>query len=59
VARRRLAELGVTDGDIAAADERAATAVADAVAAAKSADPADPAQAFTDVWADGGHQWRT
>jgi acetoin:2,6-dichlorophenolindophenol oxidoreductase subunit alpha len=33
--------------------------VADAVAAAKSADGADPAQALTDVWADGGHQWRT
>ena len=33
--------------------------VADAVAAAKAADGADPAEAFTDVWADGGYQWRT
>ncbi|HYK66468.1 MAG TPA: thiamine pyrophosphate-dependent dehydrogenase E1 component subunit alpha [Streptosporangiaceae bacterium] len=59
VARRRLAELGVANEDIAAANVRAATTVADAVAAAKSADGADPAQALTDVWADGGHQWRT
>jgi hypothetical protein len=42
-----------------AAAERAAADVAAAVAAAKAADGADPAQAFTDVWADGGHQWRT
>ncbi len=59
VARHRLTELGVSDQEISAAAERAAAVVADAVAAAKSADGADPAQAFTDVWADGGHQWRT
>ena len=29
------------------------------VAGAKAAPSADPAQAFTDVWADGGFQWRT
>jgi acetoin:2,6-dichlorophenolindophenol oxidoreductase subunit alpha len=59
VARHRLTELGVADEEISAAAERAAAVVADAVAAAKSADGADPAQALTDVWADGGHQWRT
>jgi acetoin:2,6-dichlorophenolindophenol oxidoreductase subunit alpha len=59
VARHRLTELGVSDQEISAAAERAAAVVADAVAAAKSADGADPAQALTDVWADGGHQWRT
>jgi acetoin:2,6-dichlorophenolindophenol oxidoreductase subunit alpha len=59
VARRRLSELGVTDQEIGAAAERAAAEVADAVAAAKSAPAADPVQALTDVWADGGHQWRT
>jgi acetoin:2,6-dichlorophenolindophenol oxidoreductase subunit alpha len=59
VARHRLAELGVSDQEITAAAERAAAVVADAVAAAKAADGADPAQALTDVWADGGHQWRT
>ena len=59
VARNRLAGLGVAEDEIAAAGERAAAVVADAVAMAKSADGADPAQALTDVWADGGYQWRT
>jgi TPP-dependent pyruvate/acetoin dehydrogenase alpha subunit len=59
VARRRLAELGVADEELTAVTERAAGIVADAVTTAKAADGADPAQAFTDVWADGGYQWRT
>jgi pyruvate dehydrogenase E1 component alpha subunit len=59
VVRGRLAELGVTAPEIAAATERAARIVTDAVAEAKAADDADPAQAFTDVWADGGYAWRT
>ena len=59
VAKRRLAELEVPDAEIAAVTEKAARAVADAVSAAKAAASADPAQAFTDVWADGGFQWRT
>jgi pyruvate dehydrogenase E1 component alpha subunit len=59
VAVGRLTELGVAEDEITVAAERAAKTVADAVAAAKAADGADPAQAFTDVWADGGHQWRT
>jgi len=59
VARARLAELGVSEVDIAAAEERASASVADAVAAAKSAPDADPAEAFTDVWADGSAAWRT
>ena len=44
---------------IAAADDRAERLVADAVAAAKAAPAADPADALTDVWADGGAAWRT
>jgi pyruvate dehydrogenase E1 component alpha subunit len=59
VASRRLAEAGVAQADISAAADRAAETVAAAVAQAKAADGADPAQALTDVWADGGHQWRT
>jgi len=59
VARARLAALAVSEAEIDAAAQRAARAVADAVAAAKAADGADRAQALTDVWADGGHQWRT
>jgi acetoin:2,6-dichlorophenolindophenol oxidoreductase subunit alpha len=59
VAKRRLADLGVASADIEAAANRAALAVAGAVADAKAAADADPAEALADVWADGGHQWRT
>jgi pyruvate dehydrogenase E1 component alpha subunit len=59
VARGRLAAMGVAAADIEAVTERAAADVRAAVAAARAADGADPAEAFTDVWADGGHQWRT
>jgi acetoin:2,6-dichlorophenolindophenol oxidoreductase subunit alpha len=59
VARARLTDLGVPAAEIDAAAERASVEVAAAVAAAKEADGADPAEAFTDVWADGGDQWRT
>lgn len=59
VARGRLTDLGVVAADIDAAADRAAAEVAAAVAAARAADGADPAEAFTDVWADGGYQWRT
>jgi len=59
VARHRLSELGVSEDEVAAVTARAEQVVADAVAEAKSADAADPAEAFTDVWADGGYQWRT
>jgi acetoin:2,6-dichlorophenolindophenol oxidoreductase subunit alpha len=59
LARMRLDELGVTKEQVVAADERAERLVADAVVAAKAAPPADPADALTDVWADGGASWRT
>ncbi len=59
VARKRLVDLGVPESEIAAAIDRASSTVADAVAEAKAADGADPAQALSDVWADGGYQWRT
>jgi acetoin:2,6-dichlorophenolindophenol oxidoreductase subunit alpha len=59
VAATRLRDLGVAEDEITVAAERAAKTVADAVTEARAADPADPAQAFTDVWADGGSQWRT
>ena len=44
---------------VAAADERAARLVEEAVAAAKAAPGPDPGAALTDVWADGGSAWRT
>jgi TPP-dependent pyruvate/acetoin dehydrogenase alpha subunit len=59
VARARLATLGVSASDLAEADARAEAEVTAAVEAAKAAPPADPAGAFTDVWADGGSAWRT
>jgi acetoin:2,6-dichlorophenolindophenol oxidoreductase subunit alpha len=59
VARARLEALGVPAGSVAAADERAARIVRDAVAAARAAPGPDPAEAMTDVWADGGSAWRT
>jgi pyruvate dehydrogenase E1 component alpha subunit len=59
LARARLDELGVAKEEIVAADERAERLVADAVAGAKAAPPAEPADALTDVWADGGASWRT
>ncbi|MFG2793953.1 thiamine pyrophosphate-dependent dehydrogenase E1 component subunit alpha [Streptomyces sp. NPDC048419] len=59
VARGRLAELGVPEETLTAADERARDLVHKAVEAAKSAPPPDPDQAMTDVWADGGAAWRT
>jgi acetoin:2,6-dichlorophenolindophenol oxidoreductase subunit alpha len=59
LARARLAELGVPAEQCDQADQRAAQVVADAVAAARAAPGPDPAEAFTDVWADGGSQWRT
>ncbi len=59
VARHRATALGVSDSELAAADDRAERAVAAAVEAAKAAPAADPAEALTDVWADGGAGWRT
>ncbi|KOV69981.1 acetoin:2,6-dichlorophenolindophenol oxidoreductase subunit alpha [Streptomyces sp. NRRL WC-3618] len=58
VARGRLAELGVTAAEMTAADERATALVRAAVEAAKAAPAPDPAEALTDVWADGGAAWR-
>src|SRR5215469_8607999 len=59
VARARLEALGVDPATIARVDDEAAAEVAAAVDAAKNAPDADPAEAFTDVWADGGARWRT
>jgi acetoin:2,6-dichlorophenolindophenol oxidoreductase subunit alpha len=59
IARARLEALGVPGEPVAAADERVARAVEQAVAAAKAAPGPDPGAALTDVWADGGSAWRT
>jgi acetoin:2,6-dichlorophenolindophenol oxidoreductase subunit alpha len=59
VTRDQLDRLGVKPAVLSDLDDRVAKLVADAVAAAKAAPPADPAEAFTDVWADGSATWRT
>jgi acetoin:2,6-dichlorophenolindophenol oxidoreductase subunit alpha len=59
LARARLGALGVPAESVAAADERVTRIVQEAVAAAKAAPGPDPADALTDVWADGGSAWRT
>jgi TPP-dependent pyruvate/acetoin dehydrogenase alpha subunit len=59
IARARLEALGVSAGSVAAVDERVTRTVQEAVAAAKAAPGPDPAEAMTDVWADGGSEWRT
>ncbi|WP_198346330.1 MULTISPECIES: thiamine pyrophosphate-dependent dehydrogenase E1 component subunit alpha [Nocardioides] len=59
VARQLLLEIGATQADVDAADARAKAVVDAASQAAQAAPPADPATAFTDVWADGGAAWRT
>jgi pyruvate dehydrogenase E1 component alpha subunit len=59
LARRRLLDGGVAQSEVDAAEARAAEFVREAVAGAQAAPPADPADAHTDLWADGGAQWRT
>ena len=59
VAREQLLAIGVDPADVDAADDRAADVVAAASEAAQAAPDADPSQALTDVWADGGAAWRT
>jgi len=59
VAAERLEKAGAGKEAIEERRQRADELVAEAVEAAKAAPPADPATAMTDVWADGGAQWRT
>jgi len=55
----RLRAGGATEQAIEERRGRADELVAAAVEAAKAAPPADESTALTDVWADGGAQWRT
>jgi TPP-dependent pyruvate/acetoin dehydrogenase alpha subunit len=59
IAKGQLTERGVASSDIDEAEARAERLIADAVAGAKAAPDADPAEALTDVWADGSAAWRT
>lgn len=59
VARQRLLDAGMDAAAVDAADQRVASTLRAAVQAATDAPAADPAQAFTDLWADGSVGWRT
>ena len=59
VLAERLRDRGVDQPAIDQLDSRVGDQVAAAVEAAKAAPPPEEASAFTDVWADGGAQWRT
>jgi pyruvate dehydrogenase E1 component alpha subunit len=59
VARRRLLDAGATEAQVEGAAARADDIVRQAASAAQAAPPADPAEAHTDLWADGGSSWRT
>ena len=59
VTREQLIGMGVDPAEVDATDNRAAAVVAAASEAAQAAADADPAQALTDVWADGGAAWRS
>ena len=59
VTRNQLTGLGVAGDEIAKVDSRVKGVIDSAIAAAREAPDADPDEAFTDVWADGGSAWRT
>jgi pyruvate dehydrogenase E1 component alpha subunit len=59
VTKEQLIGMGVDPAEVDATDNRAAAVVAAASEAAQAAPDADPAQALTDVWADGGAAWRS
>jgi pyruvate dehydrogenase E1 component alpha subunit len=59
VLAERLRDRGVGQPAIEELDTKAREQVAAAVEAAKAAPPPATDSAFTDVWADGGAQWRT
>ena len=58
VLRERLVQSGVDEGEITRIETESQQVVDDAIEAAKNAPLSDPSEAFTDVWADGGSQWR-
>ncbi len=58
VLRERLVDSGIGDEELGRIEGRAQQVITDAIEAAKAAPLSDPSEAFTDVWADGGSQWR-
>jgi acetoin:2,6-dichlorophenolindophenol oxidoreductase subunit alpha len=58
VLRGHLVDAGIPEVEIESIEGRAQQIVTDAIEAAKGAPLSDSSEAFTDVWADGGSQWR-
>jgi pyruvate dehydrogenase E1 component alpha subunit len=56
---QRLLRLGVPEHELAEIATGAAAALDAATEAAKAAAPPDPSELWTNVWADGGWQWRS
>jgi hypothetical protein len=55
---QRLLRVGATEADLTAIVTDVAAAIDAATESAKAADPPDPSELWTNVWADGGWQWR-
>jgi TPP-dependent pyruvate/acetoin dehydrogenase alpha subunit len=58
VLRERLVQAGIGEDEFTGIEDSAQSVVLAAIEAAKNAPLSDPSEAFTDVWADGGSQWR-
>lgn len=58
VLRARLVESGVSEDEITGIENAVDAVVKEAIERAKDAPLSDISEAFTDVWADGGMQWR-
>ena len=56
---QRLLRLGVAEAELADIVTSVAAAIDAATEEAKAAAPPDPAELWTNVWADGGWQWRS
>ncbi len=56
---QRLLRLGVSEEQLTEIATSVAAAIDAATEAAKAAAPPDPAELWTNVWADGGWQWRS
>jgi pyruvate dehydrogenase E1 component alpha subunit len=57
--RQRLLDAGVAEDDLAAIEAEVKAAVAEAERVAREAPDPEPSTATTQVWADGGAEWRS
>ena len=57
--RQRLLDAGVDEADVSRIEDGVEAAVAAAEKVARDAPDPDPAVATTELWSDGGSQWRS